>query len=759
MPAARDGCGRSQGTHGGESRRPHVPVQPGDLPRARPRDRSGAPVRPGRSAPRAVLQRLRGDVERLATDRHYFARPARTLFNDIRLYFPMSRAGAGMARRRPLHGAAPTSASTRQPRPATTSTATRCSAAPRRARARRASAMPLPHNGYCPSHQHLAETEEAELALAASRVRPAAARARIASAGRAPRRRRRRDLHRRRARRRRAASSPPRRRRRRTTSREGVLAAVAAALDARRARAPATSTAFAHGMTVATNALLEGTRRAHGARRDRGLHRRRRARPPGARATSTGCAPRTRRRSSRPSGASPRPSACGPDGVLRALDATPRARSPTRSRRSSPRPSPSCLLHAYRHPEHERAIGDALARGAARRARLALARGRRHVPRVRARRDDRGRRRALPAARPRYLRRLVERAREAGPARAARSCSPAAGWPTLDARRRARRADRAQRPGRRRGGGGAARRARPASRDLLCFDMGGTSCDVCVVEGGARARDRRRARSAAGRSRCRWSTSTPSAPAAARSPGATPGGALRVGPRSAGAEPGPACYGRGGTEPTVTDANLVLGHLDADAPLAGGVELDADAARARGRRARPASSASSATTCAAGHRARRQRRDGPRAARDDRRARRRPARLRAAGLRRRRAAARRARSPRSSGSTRILVPARARRARARSASPPPTAAATRSARCSAATADVDARRATARERARRGDAEVERRLRPALPRPGVRADRRADPTPSCASAFEALHEERYGYRDPRTARSSSSPCA
>jgi N-methylhydantoinase A/oxoprolinase/acetone carboxylase beta subunit len=57
------------------------------------------------------------------------------------------------------------------------------------------------------------------------------------------------------------------------------------------------------------------------------------------------------------------------------------------------------------------------------------------------------------------------------------------------------------------------------------------------------------------------------------------GGALRVGPRSAGAEPGPACYGRGGTEPTVTDANLVLGHLDPAEPLAGGVELDADAAR------------------------------------------------------------------------------------------------------------------------------------------------------------------------------------
>jgi N-methylhydantoinase A len=65
------------------------------------------------------------------------------------------------------------------------------------------------------------------------------------------------------------------------------------------------------------------------------------------------------------------------------------------------------------------------------------------------------------------------------------------------------------------------------------------------------------------------------------------GGALRVGPRSAGADPGPACYGRGGTEPTVTDANLVLGYLAGDAPLAGGVALDREAAeRAVGELAR-----------------------------------------------------------------------------------------------------------------------------------------------------------------------------
>ena len=55
-------------------------------------------------------------------------------------------------------------------------------------------------------------------------------------------------------------------------------------------------------------------------------------------------------------------------------------------------------------------------------------------------------------------------------------------------------------------------------------------------------------------------------------------GALRVGPRSAGAQPGPACYGRGGTEPTVTDADLVLGYLDSGSFLGGQMELDRHAA-------------------------------------------------------------------------------------------------------------------------------------------------------------------------------------
>ena len=56
-----------------------------------------------------------------------------------------------------------------------------------------------------------------------------------------------------------------------------------------------------------------------------------------------------------------------------------------------------------------------------------------------------------------------------------------------------------------------------------------------------------------------------------------PGGALVVGPRSAGALPGPACYGRGGVDPTVTDADLVAGRIPAGTSF-GGLALDADAA-------------------------------------------------------------------------------------------------------------------------------------------------------------------------------------
>jgi N-methylhydantoinase A len=113
--------------------------------------------------------------------------------------------------------------------------------------------------------------------------------------------------------------------------------------------------------------------------------------------------------------------------------------------------------------------------------------------------------------------------------------------------------------------------------NALGFDMGGTSCDVCVVEGGeVRRTDSRKI---AGRPIQLPMVDVHTVGAGGGSIGwRDPGGALRVGPRSAGADPGPACYGRGGTEPTVTDANLLLGRLAGDSRLAGGVALDAEAA-------------------------------------------------------------------------------------------------------------------------------------------------------------------------------------
>ncbi|HMC06610.1 MAG TPA: hydantoinase/oxoprolinase family protein [Solirubrobacterales bacterium] len=114
--------------------------------------------------------------------------------------------------------------------------------------------------------------------------------------------------------------------------------------------------------------------------------------------------------------------------------------------------------------------------------------------------------------------------------------------------------------------------------NALGLDMGGTSCDVCVVEEG-RVR-RTDSRTIGGRVIQLPMVDVHTVGAGGGSVGwRDAGGALRAGPRSAGADPGPACYGRGGSEPTVTDANLAIGYLDASSTLAGGVELDADAAR------------------------------------------------------------------------------------------------------------------------------------------------------------------------------------
>jgi N-methylhydantoinase A len=116
-----------------------------------------------------------------------------------------------------------------------------------------------------------------------------------------------------------------------------------------------------------------------------------------------------------------------------------------------------------------------------------------------------------------------------------------------------------------------------ADGNALGLDMGGTSCEVCVVEDGEVRRTD--SREIGGRVVQLPMVDVHTVGAGGGSVGwRDAGGALRVGPRSAGAEPGPACYGRGGGEPTVTDANLLLGRLAADSELAGGVPLDAAAA-------------------------------------------------------------------------------------------------------------------------------------------------------------------------------------
>src|SRR5680860_372322 len=108
---------------------------------------------------------------------------------------------------------------------------------------------------------------------------------------------------------------------------------------------------------------------------------------------------------------------------------------------------------------------------------------------------------------------------------------------------------------------------------VVAFDMGGTSTDVCRIDDG-------RPEIAYERAVDGYPCRMPSA--AIHTVGAgggsigwiDPGGSLRVGPKSAGAEPGPACYGRGGTEATVTDANVLLGRIAPRAALGGRLTLD-----------------------------------------------------------------------------------------------------------------------------------------------------------------------------------------
>ena len=124
--------------------------------------------------------------------------------------------------------------------------------------------------------------------------------------------------------------------------------------------------------------------------------------------------------------------------------------------------------------------------------------------------------------------------------------------------------------------GGASLARALGRRDLITFDVGGTSLDVCMIEDG--------------RAAAAFEAALENHPLLipiydVRTIGAGGGsiawldaGLLNVGPESAGAEPGPICYGRGGTRPTVTDACLVLGYIDPDGFLGGTMRLDREGA-------------------------------------------------------------------------------------------------------------------------------------------------------------------------------------
>jgi N-methylhydantoinase A len=332
--------------------------------------------------------------------------------------------------------------------------------------------------------------------------------------------------------------------------------------------------AFSHGMTVGTNALLEerGARTALIATRGFAdlLEIGRQDRPQLYRL----CAPK------------PPPLAAedlrfealertGPEGVLEPLAADEPGRLARAVAESGAEAVAVCLLFSYLDPSHERALAEQL-RHQLPGVHVSVS----HEVLPRFREYERCSTTVIDAYLSpllgRYLSRLGEAAtgaglpdplvmQSSGGVTSAVEAARAGAWSVLS--------------GPAGGAVGAGLIAR-ASGDgnALGLDMGGTSCDVCVVEDG----DVRRtdSRTIGGRVIQLPMVDVHTVGAGGGSIGwRDAGGALRVGPRSAGADPGPACYGRGGDQPTVTDANLVLGRLAADSELAGGLPLDAEAAR------------------------------------------------------------------------------------------------------------------------------------------------------------------------------------
>jgi N-methylhydantoinase A len=256
----------------------------------------------------------------------------------------------------------------------------------------------------------------------------------------------------------------------------------------------------------------------------------------------------------------------GPDGELASLDLS------TLPDLGEVEAIAVCLLFSFRDPSHEQAVAAELRR---RHPRAHVVASHESAP------EFREYERASTTAADAYLGPLLGRYLHALAARCADAGLPvplvmrsSGGVAPLE--EAAAHAARALLSGPAAGVVGAGRVAQLAGiENALAFDMGGTSTDVCAIVGGEATRSSKRLVGGlpirlptldvhtvgAGGGSIVWRDA---------------GGALRVGPASAGAEPGPACYGRGGALPTVTDANLLLGRLPQR--LAGGLELDIAAA-------------------------------------------------------------------------------------------------------------------------------------------------------------------------------------
>jgi N-methylhydantoinase A len=346
---------------------------------------------------------------------------------------------------------------------------------------------------------------------------------------------------------------------------EGVMAAVEEALDGAGASARDVDR-FVHGMTVGTNALLEGrvartallategfTDLEELGRQARAeLYRLCAGHPPPL-------VPAELR--------IPVPGRTGADGVLRELDEE--ALRPALEELDA-EAAAVCLLWGFRHPRHERRVASLLEE-AVPGVHVSTSHETAGVFREYERCATTVVDAALSPLLRGYLERLTERARGAGLPEPEVMLSSGG---TASAALAARHASWTVLSG---PAGGAVGAARMARSDAVGLDMGGTSCDVSLIVGGSAAVSS--GREVGGRALALPMVDVHTVGAGGGSIAwRDSGGALRVGPRSAGADPGPACYGRGGEEPTVTDANLLIGHLAEHSPLAGGVRLDRAAA-------------------------------------------------------------------------------------------------------------------------------------------------------------------------------------